>query len=63
MYLFPRINLPKKAIKAAEDAKKAADAYYAIRLLNSTGVVVVPGTGFGQVRFTKQHYMSSYIVF
>ncbi|KAI3766337.1 hypothetical protein L2E82_16391 [Cichorium intybus] len=49
MYLFPRIQLPKKAIKAAEQAKKAADAYYAIRLLNSTGVVVVPGTGFGQV--------------
>ncbi|CAH1422911.1 unnamed protein product [Lactuca virosa] len=49
MYLFPRIQLPNKAIKAAEEAKKAADAYYAIRLLNSTGVVVVPGTGFGQV--------------
>ncbi|KAL7607100.1 hypothetical protein Lser_V15G17802 [Lactuca serriola] len=49
MYLFPRIQLPNKAIKAAEEAKKAADAYYAIRLLNSTGIVVVPGTGFGQV--------------
>ncbi|XP_071710248.1 alanine aminotransferase 2, mitochondrial-like isoform X2 [Rutidosis leptorrhynchoides] len=49
MYLFPRIRLPKKAIKAAEEAKKAADAYYAIRLLNATGVVVVPGSGFGQV--------------
>ncbi|KAK9066140.1 hypothetical protein SSX86_013461 [Deinandra increscens subsp. villosa] len=49
MYLFPRIMLPKKAIKAAEEAKKAADAYYAIRLLNATGIVVVPGSGFGQV--------------
>ncbi|XP_076886862.1 alanine aminotransferase 2-like [Bidens hawaiensis] len=49
MYLFPRIDLPKKAIKAAENANKAPDAYYAIRLLNATGIVVVPGSGFGQV--------------
>ncbi|KAI3727386.1 hypothetical protein L1987_67200 [Smallanthus sonchifolius] len=49
MYLFPRIILPNKAIKAAEEAKKAADTYYAIRLLNATGIVVVPGSGFGQV--------------
>ncbi|KAJ9568528.1 hypothetical protein OSB04_004494 [Centaurea solstitialis] len=49
MYLFPNIRLPDKAIKAAEDAKKAADAYYALRLLDATGVVVVPGSGFGQV--------------
>ncbi|XP_054792497.1 alanine aminotransferase 2-like [Prosopis cineraria] len=49
MYLFPRICLPEKAIKAAEAAKKAPDAFYCQRLLNATGVVVVPGSGFGQV--------------
>ncbi|XP_010537653.1 PREDICTED: alanine aminotransferase 2, mitochondrial [Tarenaya hassleriana] len=49
MYLFPRINLPQKAIKAAEAAKTAPDAFYCKRLLNTTGVVVVPGSGFGQV--------------
>ncbi|KAF2323679.1 hypothetical protein GH714_036590 [Hevea brasiliensis] len=49
MYLFPRIRLPQKAIKAAEAAKKAPDAFYCQRLLNATGVVVVPGSGFGQV--------------
>ncbi|XP_059302978.1 alanine aminotransferase 2, mitochondrial-like isoform X2 [Lycium ferocissimum] len=48
MYLFPRINLPDKAIKAAEEAKTAPDAFYAKRLLNATGIVVVPGSGFGQ---------------
>ncbi|KAK4736252.1 hypothetical protein R3W88_010513 [Solanum pinnatisectum] len=48
MYLFPRINLPDKAIKAAEEAKTAPDAFYARRLLNATGIVVVPGSGFGQ---------------
>ncbi|XP_009783410.1 alanine aminotransferase 2, mitochondrial-like [Nicotiana sylvestris] len=49
MYLFPRINLPDKAIKAAEAAKTAPDAFYAKRLLNATGIVVVPGSGFRQV--------------
>lgn len=49
MYLFPRIRLPEKAIKAAEAAKTAPDAFYARCLLNATGVVVVPGSGFGQV--------------
>ncbi|OAY53278.1 alanine aminotransferase 1, mitochondrial [Manihot esculenta] len=49
MYLFPCIRLPQKAIKAAEAAKKAPDAFYCQRLLNATGVVVVPGSGFRQV--------------
>ncbi|CAL8130840.1 unnamed protein product [Prunus armeniaca] len=49
MYLFPRINLPQKAIKAAEAANTAPDAFYCRRLLNATGIVVVPGSGFGQV--------------
>ena len=49
MYLFPCIDLPHKAIKAAEAAKRAPDAFYAHRLLDATGVVVVPGSGFGQV--------------
>ncbi|XP_050383849.1 alanine aminotransferase 2 [Argentina anserina] len=49
MYLFPRIDLPQKAIKAAEGEKAAPDAFYCKRLLNATGIVVVPGSGFGQV--------------
>jgi alanine transaminase len=49
MYLFPSINLPQKAIKAAEAEKTAPDAFYCKRLLNATGIVVVPGSGFGQV--------------
>uniref|UniRef100_A0A1J3HKW0 alanine transaminase n=1 Tax=Noccaea caerulescens TaxID=107243 RepID=A0A1J3HKW0_NOCCA len=52
MYLFPRINLPRKAIEAAETAKTAPDAFYCKRLLNATGIVVVPGSGFGQVAGT-----------
>ncbi|KAL8122748.1 hypothetical protein AgCh_010942 [Apium graveolens] len=51
MYLFPRLHLPEKAIKAAETVKTAPDAFYARRLLNATGIVVVPGSGFCQVSF------------
>ena len=49
MYLFPRVRLPEKAIKAAEAAKTAPDAFYCRRLLNATGIVFVPGSGFRQV--------------
>ncbi|KAJ1291896.1 hypothetical protein BS78_02G351100 [Paspalum vaginatum] len=49
MYLFPRLHLPQKAIGAAQAAGTAPDAYYAKRLLAATGIVVVPGSGFGQV--------------
>ncbi|CAO2824649.1 unnamed protein product [Amaranthus hypochondriacus] len=49
MYLFPRINLPRKAIKAAEALHITPDAFYVSRLLEETGIVVVPGSGFGQV--------------
>ncbi|KAI3889262.1 hypothetical protein MKX03_003939 [Papaver bracteatum] len=49
MYLFPRIRLPQKSIKAAEAAKTDPDAFYAKRLLEAIGIVVVPGSGFGQV--------------
>lgn len=49
MYLFPRLQLPQKAIQAAEAEHAAADAFYARRLLEETGIVVVPGSGFGQV--------------
>ncbi|KAL2462491.1 Alanine aminotransferase 2 [Forsythia ovata] len=49
MYLFPLIQLPKKAIEAARAANTAPDAFYCRRLLNATGIVVVPGSGFGLV--------------
>ena len=49
MYLFPCIKLPEKAIKAAEAADTTPDTFYCRQLLNATGVVVVPGSGFGQV--------------
>lgn len=63
MYLFPRISLPQKAIEAAEAEKTAPDAFYCKRLLNATGVVVVPGSGFGQVKERHIHKWETRNVF
>ncbi|KAI3961641.1 hypothetical protein MKW92_039496, partial [Papaver armeniacum] len=49
MILFPRIQFPPKAIKAAEAAQTAPDTFYATRLLKATGIVVSPGSDFGNV--------------
>ena len=49
---FPTIDLPVKAIDAAHKLGMEADALYCLQLLESTGIVVVPGSGFGQVQGT-----------
>ncbi|CAG2113074.1 unnamed protein product, partial [Medioppia subpectinata] len=49
MYAFPRIVLPEKAIKAAEERGQKADFFYAMTLLEKAGICVVPGSGFGQI--------------
>jgi len=48
MYLFPTIHIPAKAAEAARAEGRTADEFYCMRLLESTGVCVVPGSGFGQ---------------
>lgn len=48
MYAFPRITIPAKAIEAARQAGQQPDFFYAMRLLEQTGVCIVPGSGFGQ---------------
>lgn len=48
MYAFPRIHLPPRALEAAQSQGVPADAFYARRMLDATGIVVVPGSGFGQ---------------
>ena len=49
MYLFPQLALPPRAVAAAAAAGTAADEFYCLRLLEATGLVVVPGSGFRQV--------------
>jgi len=48
MYCFPQITIPAKAQEKAKERGLAPDAFYALSLLESTGICVVPGSGFGQ---------------
>jgi alanine transaminase len=48
LYLYPQIRLPPAAIKVAQEVGKAPDTFYALALLDATGICVVSGTGFGQ---------------
>ncbi|KAH7321323.1 pyridoxal phosphate-dependent transferase [Stachybotrys elegans] len=52
MYLFPTIHLPTKAVEAAQKEGREGDEFYCHRLLDATGVCIVPGSGFGQVEGT-----------
>ena len=58
LYTFPRIRLPPRALAAAEAAGRAADAFYCLAMLDATGIVVVPGSGFGQAPGTL-HFRST----
>ncbi|KAK6107059.1 Alanine aminotransferase 2 [Brugia pahangi] len=48
MYAFPRIEMPQKAIDKAKSLNQEADFFYAMELLENSGICVVPGSGFGQ---------------
>ena len=49
MYAFPSITIPPLAFAAAEKAGLKPDAFFAMEMVENTGIVVVPGSGFGQV--------------
>lgn len=48
LYLFPEITLPAKALEKAKQERRTPDNYYCLRLLDATGICVVPGSGFGK---------------
>jgi alanine transaminase len=48
LYLFPRLHLPPGALKAAKEAGRTPDGFYAHALLDETGICVISGDGFGQ---------------
>ena len=48
--LIIKINKKEKAILIAKENNIEPDLMYCIELLESTGIVVVPGSGFGQVK-------------
>ncbi|KAF2860582.1 alanine aminotransferas-like protein [Piedraia hortae CBS 480.64] len=60
MYLFPTVKLPQKAIEAAKKEGRAPDEFYCLRLLDATGVCIVPGSGFGQKEGTF-HFRTTFL--
>lgn len=48
MYAYPSITIPKKAFDAAKALNLKPDEFYCYKLLEATGICVVPGSGFGQ---------------
>ena len=60
MYLFPTIKLPEKAVEAAKKEGRSPDEFYAFRLLDATGICVVPGSGFGQKENTL-HFRTTFL--
>jgi len=47
MYAFPSIKLGKKAIEEAAKRNIEPDLFYCLSVLENTGIVLVPGSGFG----------------
>ncbi|KYQ93252.1 alanine transaminase [Tieghemostelium lacteum] len=60
MYAFPQIRLPTKAVEHAKSIKKSPDTFYCISLLEETGIVTVPGSGFGQ-RDGTYHFRTTFL--
>lgn len=60
MYLFPTIHLPAKAIEQAKKEKRKPDEFYCFRLLDATGICLVPGSGFGQKEGTL-HFRTTFL--
>lgn len=60
MYLFPTIRVPQKAVEQAKKENRTPDEFYTSRLLDATGICVVPGTGFGQKEGTL-HFRTTFL--
>ncbi|KAJ8271398.1 hypothetical protein COCON_G00102570 [Conger conger] len=58
MYAFPRIFIPPRAVEEAKALGMTPDMLYCLRLLEETGICVVPGSGFGQKEGTYHFRMT-----
>ncbi|XP_068116185.1 alanine aminotransferase 2 isoform X1 [Hyperolius riggenbachi] len=58
MYAFPRIHIPSRAAEKAKELQMEPDMFYCMRLLEETGICVVPGSGFGQKEGTHHFRMT-----
>ena len=60
MYLFPTITLSASAAARAEQDGRRPDEFYCMRLLEETGICVVPGSGFGQ-KEGQWHFRTTFL--
>lgn len=60
MYLFPTIKLSQKAVEAAKAENRSPDEFYCLKLLEATGICVVPGASFGQKKGTL-HFRTAFL--
>ncbi|XP_073533109.1 alanine aminotransferase 2-like [Phyllobates terribilis] len=58
MYSFPRIQIPERAVRLAQAEGQAPDMLFCMKLLEETGICVVPGSGFGQREGTHHFRMT-----
>jgi len=58
MYAFPSIRLPDTYVTHAKANNTAADELWCLELLEATGIICVPGSGFKQVEGTWHFRMT-----
>jgi len=52
MYGFPQVHFSDKFIQEAKKQGKQPDFIYCMEMVNKTGIMTVPGSGFGQAKGT-----------
>ncbi|XP_075703781.1 alanine aminotransferase 2-like [Rhinoderma darwinii] len=52
LYAFPRVQIPGRAIRLAQDRGQEPDDFYCHRLLEEAGIVLCTGNSFGQAAGT-----------
>jgi len=58
MYAFPSVSLPSSFLTHAAQQGVAPDELWCVQLLEATGIVTVPGSGFGQAKGTHHFRMT-----
>merc|ERR1712137_1336100 len=57
MYAFAKVDLPEKAIAHAKSRGMNCDEFWCLELVEKTGIVCVPGSGFGQKQGTSRNHV------
>jgi len=61
MYGFPRVHFSDKAHAAAAEKGIATDGMYCLDMCNETGILTVPGSGFGQAEGSHHFRMTNLV--